>query len=150
MVLYMHGKLTEIHRRSSRCTCNLPSTSVHFQCISRILHQLLCIRGTFHQLSVRPQIFLQLVSTSVNFQCGRGTLCQHSVRPQDLPSTFRASTGPSVNFPGSHGIFRKIVSTFLASKGPSVNFHQLSLQPANFCQLSVYLCDLPSTFCTAV
>ena len=62
----------------------------------------------FSQLFVRSWVF---PSTFVNFPCVRGTLCQLSAQPRifrqlslhphnlrQLPSTFRGSTGPSINF----------------------------------------------------
>ena len=39
----------------------------------------------------------------------------------DLPSTFRAITGPSVNFPSILVTFCQLLLTLRASSGPSVN-----------------------------
>ena len=67
--------------------------------------------------------------TSVNFPCGRGTFCQHSVLPQDLTSNFRTSTGSSVNFSCRRRTFNQlsvhpqdISLTLRASERPPVNF----------------------------
>ena len=102
MVLYMHRKLTEIHGRSSRCTCNLPTTSVHLQCISR----------SFHQLSVHPwdlpSTYRASTELSVNFH--------------QLPSTFHAAVGPSVNIPCMY----RTVRQFQVRRENFCNFHPFS------------------------
>ena len=72
-----------------------------------------CVSRTFIKLSAHLR---DLPSTSVNFLCIRGTFHQLSVHLQkfrQLPSTFRASAGPSVNIP--YGM------------GSSVHFCQLSV-----------------------
>ena len=113
-------------RQLSLCLRNLLSTFVIFPCLCWTLRKLLAN-------------FLDSEGTSVNF-------CQISVGPRDLPSTFPASVGPSVNFPCVHGTCYQpsvrlwnLVSTFCASTGPSVNI--------------LWLCRtlgrLPSTFRSA-
>ena len=90
----------------------------------------------FGQLSV---YLWYLPSTSVNNLCIRGTSqnvpCScWSFR--QLQSTFRAASGPYVNFLCIRGIFhqlsvqpRDLSSTFCVARGPSVNFSQLSMPP---------------------
>ena len=121
--------------------------SITFLCISRTFCQCLstfcAATGTSKTFcsSVWPSItfFCVLPSTSVNFPCIWGTICQHSVCQRDLSSTFRVSAGPSLNFPRICRTFRQPPSTFCASKGHSVNFlcisgtfHQLSVHPQKF------------------
>ena len=101
---------------------------------------ILCIRGTFHQLSVRPR---KLSSTSVNFPCSRGTFCQHSMRPQVLPSTFCASTGPSVNFPCIRVIFHQLSVRQNDLSSICINF---PCDLGKFRKFSVRLWVLPKTF----
>ena len=97
--------------------------------------------------SVQPsvnfrQLFLHsrdIPSSCINFPSGHGTYCQllltclafagssvsfhqFSVHLQDLPLTFHASTGFSVNFPCGCGSFHNLLSTFCAAKILSVNF----------------------------
>ena len=112
--------------------------------------QLLCIRGTFRQLSVflqglssafRMAVKLSvkfqqisihpwdLLSTSINFLCIRSTFHQ-------LPSTFRAPAGSSVNNLHSCRTYRQHQFTFRASAGLIVNLRQLFMRPG----------DLLSTF----
>ena len=93
---------------------DVQSSSVH----------ILCVRRTFHQLSVCHWTFRQLPSTlsasagpCVKCLCisGRSVIFStHFVRPRDLPSTFRAAAD--------------IPSIFFVSAQPSVNFHQLSVR----------------------
>ena len=66
--------------------------------------------------------------TSVN-------LCQLFVRPWDLPSTFRASAGS--------------LPTFRASEGPSIEFPYIRGRSINFRQLSVHPRDYPSNLCVS-
>ena len=147
--------------------CQLPSTfraaakpSVNFPCI-----HILCISGTFSQLSVRPWY--------LNFSYGSGNFHQTTVRSRDLPSTFfvsaqpsvnfrhlsifcwtfckltsnfRASEGSSVNFLCIHGTFCKLLSTFLESAGPSVNILCLRRTFGRLPSIFVHPQDLPSTF----
>ena len=135
-----------------------------------------CISMTFIKLSAHLR---DLPSTSVNILCIHGTFCQLSVHPWAISSTFRASAeisstsinfralaGPSVNIPYGSGIFHPLLSTFCASVGHSVKFlcirgtfHQLSVLQRDlpsisinfpfvrgtFHQLCVCLWDLPST-----
>ena len=92
-------------------------------------------RGTFYHL--QSNFCAVYPSTFVNFPCVRGHsvnyLCVHTTFRQ-LPSTFRASAGPSVNFSYGSGTFCKIFmrprdlhSTFFVSAQPSVNFRHLSM-----------------------
>ena len=91
-----------------------------------------------------------------------------------LPSTFCASRGTSINFPFSNRFsvnFRELSahpqdppSTLSASLGPSVSFlcvhstfHQLFVHPQDLLSTSVtflcirgIFCQLPSTFCASV
>ena len=90
--------------------------SIKFQCIDETLQQLLVRGGKSRLLPERQQTF-----------------CQLSVHPRVRPSTFRASEGPSVNFPCVSGTFRQhsvhqrgLSSTFRASVGPSLNFPCIS------------------------
>ena len=76
--------------------------------------------------------------------CVCGTFCQ-------LPSTFRVSAGPSVNFLYVCRNFRQLPSTFCASNGTSINFpyvcwtfRQLYVRPQDLRQLSVWPWDFPS------
>ena len=98
---------------------------------------LLCIRGTFHQLSVGTRKFRQLL---VNFLCFPVLLCvsipcsSGTFRP--LLSTFHASVGHSIKFPCVFGTFREISvhprdlpSIFHTAAGPSVNFRKFSMRP---------------------
>ena len=95
---------------------------------------------SFRQLSVRqwelcefPSAFrlsVELPSTYVNFPfvCG-------NFRP--LPSTFRASPGPSVNFNQLSMPPRKHLSTICASAGPSVIFRELSVNPRDITSTTI-------------
>ena len=110
--------------------CQLPAT---FRVVAVVSVNFPCVRRTFRQLFVRLRLFRQL-----------------SVRPQDLPSTFFASTQPpatSINFPCVRWTFREL---FYGSRA----FHQISVSPRDLPSTSVnFLCvvstfhELPSTFC---
>ena len=67
----------------------------------------------------------RLPSTCVNFSCGCGTYGQLSLQPRDHSPTFRASEGPSINFPYVWG------------------------RSINFCQFSVHPRYYPSNFCVS-
>ena len=92
--------------------CGLPSTSVTFPSICGTFRQLLstfCASErssiNFSEHSVRLK---DLPSISVKFCESAGHFIyfhQYFVSPLDLPSTFRASAGTSVNFPCDHGTF---------------------------------------------
>ena len=108
-------RLFVILRQFSECPLDFPSTSVNFR-------QLLCGPETFRQLpsTVRtarrqsiklrqfskqpvdiPSTFYTAGRFSVNSPCRWENFCQISMKPGDLcqlPSTFRATVGPSVNF----------------------------------------------------
>ena len=92
----------------------------------------------FLQLPVHPRTIRQLQSTipvalgpfvnfscigepSVNFLCVNGIFHQLLVRPRDLPSTFCAAVGPSVNFSQLSMPPCGLRSTFCAAAGLSVN-----------------------------
>ena len=82
-----------------------------------------------------------LPSTFMNFLCIRKTFLKLSTLPKDFPSTCRVSVGTSVNF--LHAFcrtFSQLQLTFRASVETSFNF----------CQLSMLLPDLPTTFLVAV
>ena len=119
---------------STFCACAGPSVD---------FCQLLCIRGTFCQLSLLPQglspafriaaglsvkfqqpsVHLQyLPSTSVNFLCTRGIFRKQSAQRQNLPST-------SVDSPCILGTYHKLAPTFREAGGPPVNF---SILPVDF------------------
>ena len=115
---------------------DLPSTSVNFCQLSVRPQELpLTVRASagtsvnFAQHSIR---LWELPSISVNFPYVSGKFHQLSVHPLELPST-------SVNYPGALGILSNSVN-FLWIRRPSVNF----------CQLSVRLWDLSSTFRASV
>ena len=104
------------------------------------------INGTYHPPPVQcrqlPAAFSAAVVPSINFQyvdeslqqlLERGgnsrlfperqqTFCQLSVHPRVRPSTFRASEGPSVNFPCVSGTFRQHKAKLRAATGPSATF----------------------------
>ena len=61
--------------------------------------------------------------TFCNFPCSRVTYRQLCVQSWDHPSAFRASVGYSANFPYVYSTFRELPSTFRAFEGPSINFH---------------------------
>ena len=91
--------------------------------------QHLCIRGTFCELSMRPQDFLctfcACAGPWVDFRhllCVRGTFSELSMRLWDLLSTFRVSAGPFICFPYGSGTFRQVPTTFRTSVGSFVNF----------------------------
>ena len=67
-------------------------------------------------------------------------LLQLSVLLRDLPSTFRAAVGLSVNFRQLSGHSQDILSTSRVLTGLSVKLHQLSMR----------LRDVPSAFCVVV
>ena len=111
----------------------------------------------FYRLFALPENFL---STSVNFPCVRGSsvkfpcslrsFCQLFVWLQDLPSTFRAAAGPSLNFLCGCGTIRElsvllldfpsISITFCPAGVPSIHFHQLFV-PRHFLPSSInFLC----------
>ena len=83
-------------------------------------------------------------------------MCQHSVHPWELPSTFLACAGPSVDFRQLlciRGTFREIfmcpreiLSTSCTCAGPSVDFRQLLCIRGTFRQLSVLPQGLSSVF----
>ena len=134
-----------------------------------------CVRCTFRELSVH---LLVCSETSIKCPCVRWTFVkfrEHSMRPRDflsvnfrqlsvyrrtfrrLPSTLRASTGPSVYFPCIHGIFRQFPSTLCASSGPSVNIlqpsvHLQELLPifVNFPCVLGTVSQFPTTFCDSM
>ena len=138
------------------------------------------ISETFHQLSVRPQ---DLPSTSMNILSVRG---KHFVRKLDLPLNFRqilvwlrvlpssfcASSGPSVIFRkhsvqprtsvNLHQLLRDrriyrqlsvhpqhLSQTFRAFEGTSMNFPYVRGGFINFRQLSMHPRDYPSNFCVS-
>ena len=81
-------------------------------------------------------------STSVSFPCNRGIFLQ-------LPSTFRAFTGHSVNLRHLSVRQQDLPSNFHAFKGPSVHFCQIFMHPQIFRHLpSTFRAqrELPSTF----
>ena len=144
-------RLSVYLRDHQSAICASAGPCVNFQCVCRI-----CIKLSAYSRD--------LPSTSVNILCIRGPFCQLSVHPWDLPSTFRAPTGPSVNIPYGSGIFRLLLSTFCVSVGHSMKLpcvrgtsHQLSVlqrdlpsifinftcDRGNFLQLSVWQQDLP-------
>ena len=86
------------------------------------------VRGTFCQLSIRPR---DIPSSFVNFSCVRVIILQYSVHQRNLPST-------SDNFRCIHGTCRQLFvhhfefpSYFRASTGHSVNFHDIFVCPRN-------------------
>ena len=98
-----------------------------------------CIRGTFCELSVH------LPDLPSTFRAKTGPTLNFrklSVRPNDHPLTFRESTGPSVNFSCVHRNFRHLLPTSLASEGPFVHFLSVC---RTFGQHSMRPRDLPTT-----
>ena len=86
-----------------------------------------------------------LPSTSMTFLCVHGTFFKLAAQPQDLcqlPSTLRASTGPSINFLCIRGTVCQLPSTFCVCGTLKKRF----MQPRLFHQLSVQSRDLPSAF----
>ena len=83
-------------------------------------------------LSVNFLCFYGTLSTFANFLCGCGTFRQ-------LPSTFRAAAGPSINFCQLSVRQQDLPSTLFAAAGPSVNL---------LCSCSTF-CQLPLPFCAA-
>ena len=153
------------------CQWYLPSTLVNFLCICGSCCQLLLTfcasmgppetfraaagpSVNFSQLSVRPwdllSAFRAYERPSANFLCVRGIFHQLFVQPRDIPSTFCAAAGPTINFSQLSMPPLGLRSTFRAAAGLSVNF--LCFRRA-FHQLSVWQWDFPSsstTFCTSV
>ena len=94
-----------------------------------------------------------LLSTSVNFLCGREIFRQLLVQTGDFTST-------SINFPCCQKTVRQLSSTFCVAVRPSVNFRQLSVRledcpstciaaripSVHSRRPSVWLGDLPLTF----
>ena len=97
---------------------------------------------------------------SINIRCVRGNF-------RELPSTFYASVGPSVNFPCRassrpsvnilciRGTFRKCIVRPLDLPSALINFlcgcetfREFPCTNGTFCQLSMHPRDLPSTFHT--
>ena len=126
-----HSLLLENHPStflaSVGLSVNFRECSVHPWDFTSILHASV----NFRQLSVHPGKLCQLSlylrylqRTSVNFLCICGIIHQVLVHLRDIPSTFRASTGPSVNLRELYVQPRNLPSTFHAAAGPSVNFHQ--------------------------
>ena len=145
---------------------DLLSTSINFSCISGTFNQLSvpplyllstsvnspCIAGPsvnfcqhFVHLWDLPKSFVQLLvlpSTSVKFPCSFGTICQLSVHPRDLQSTFCAAVGPSFNFSQLFMPPWGLQSTFCVSMGLSVNIH---CGRRTICQPFLCSRDSPST-----
>ena len=105
-------------------------------------HQLMCVRGSFHlsvfsrrlssafRMAVGLPVHLwDLLSTSVNFPCIHSTFHQ-------LPSTFCAPAGSSVNNLHGHRTYCQHQSIDHAFAGLTVNLRQLFVRPG----------DLLSTF----
>ena len=101
-------------------------TSDNFQCGRGSFRQVFVHHQDLQSSSVNIPCSRGLPSTCVNFSSGRGTYRQLSVQPRDHSPTFRASEGPSINFPYVWG--------------RSINFRQLSVHPR----------DYPSNFCVSV
>ena len=128
-----------------------------------------CVRGTFRQLSVRPRDYPS------NFVSAEHSVIfsKLHVHPCDLASTFRASAGHSVNFPGHpwdftstsvnsqciRGTMRQIFvcqwdiqSTFRSFVVPSVKLVNSPCICGTFCQLLSTFCASmgpPKTICAA-
>ena len=106
-----------------------------------------CIRGTFCELSVYPQ---DIPSSSVSSLCGHGTLCK-------LPSPFCAAEGPSVLFPCIRGLsgnllyirrtFRQVRQLSVRPRDLLSTFRMPAAHSVNFCQPSIYLPCVSVTFC---
>ena len=96
----------------------------------------------FQQLSVHPW---DLLSTSINFPCVCSTFHQ-------LPSTFCAPAGSSVNNLHGRRTYRQHQLTFRASAGLTVNLCQLFMRPGDllstfdFPSSSLYPWDLSTSF----
>ena len=128
------GDLPSTFHATGKC-----SISVHFPCFRQNFHQLfllsvgpgdllstfmnfLCGRETFIKIS---SSFCAAGRTSVNIPCVQKTFCnfqQLYVLLEDIVSTF-------VNFLCHRETFRQLSSTFLPVEKHSVNFRQLSVWP---------------------
>ena len=113
----------------------------------------------FHQFSMRPRVYLSNFVSAEHFVI----FSKLSVHPHYLPSNFRATAGPSVNFlcvcttfrqlPSSFhvsaGPYVNLISTFRASEESSVIFRALTVPSVNFVNFP-WLCgtirQLPSNF----
>ena len=114
------ASVNETFHQLSVCPQNLLSTSINILSVrGKHFVRKLDLPLNFRQLSVWPRVLLSsfvhqqdlqsssvnipcsrgLPSTCVNFSSGRGTYRQLSVQPRDHSPTFRASEGPSINFP---------------------------------------------------
>ena len=131
--------------------------SVNFSCVHWTLHHLswtfcastglyvnfTCVRklpSTFcTSMGIVPTILASAGhSVNFNFLCICSTFHQVLVHPRDIPSTFCASTGHSVNsrklyvwprnLPSTFEHSRNLLLTFRATVGPSVTFSQLSVR----------------------
>ena len=69
--------------------------------------------------------------------------------PLVCPSTFRASEGPSVNFPCIRRTFRQHKANFRAATGPFASFHVAAGYSINFPCGRGALHKVSSTFCAA-
>ena len=131
--------------------------SVKFGQLSVYLRYLL---STFHaswglwstfRASARPSVnFCASTRSSINFQCGQGTIRQHFLQPWDLPST-------SVNFPCLRGAFGQLSvrlcelpSTFRAAAGPFVNLCTFLGPSVTIPWDHGTFCSLQSNFCVVV
>ena len=149
---------------------DLPSFSVNFRQqvlltfdaagrLSDNLRQPLCSQEKFHQL---PSIFHAARKLFIN-------LCQPTVQPDDLPSTFcvagltirklsvrsktfhhlltsRAARWPSISFLCGWVTFRELPLTLDAAGTPSINFRQLNVWPGDLPSTSVNFQCVWSTF----
>ena len=139
------------------CPQDLLSTFCACAGLSVDFRELLCIRGTFRQLSMLPQglssafrmaaglsvkfqqtsVHLQyLPSTSDNFLGTREIFRKQSAQRQNLPSI-------SVDFPCIGGTYHKLPPTFREAGGPPVNFPSSQL---TFRQDSLRPRDLSTSF----
>ena len=119
-------------------------TPAKFPCDCGTFYAIVGHSVNFYRLFALPENFL---STSVNFPCVRGSsvkfpcslrsFCQLFVWLQDLPSTFRAAAGPSLNFLCGCGTIREL--SVLLLDFPSISITFLSCW--------VFFHSLPSTFC---
>ena len=114
---------------------DLLPTSVSFSCVHRTFSKFLRDRGTFKNVPESRWTFHQLHSTSAL----SWDFWQLSVQSWNVPSAYRASARPSVNFLCISRTFIQIQSTFRASAGPSINFRcidetlqQLLVRSGNF------------------
>ena len=84
------------------------------------------VRGTFRQLSIRPRV---IPSSFVNFLCDRVIILEYFVHQRNLPSTsdnFR-SIHKTCRQLSVHRF--ELPSSFCASAGHSVNFHDIFVCP---------------------